>query len=259
MRGQVTGLGGVAREWHVRKPGKVRDRDGYRVGSSLRVVERRLICDLLAHDINRKGGQHRLRCPAIETRRTRRLWIPINGQRMNLIRPWGASRLRCHLNGLTNWTSVRRQSHTNGTRRRLAINRRGSTILRWGRSRMSPWHGSVSLVAVVNGWRTAITTSPSHSWTTAHRAHGTASSSGWAVTSATISASWRIATSSTRTKSRRRATVHSRISRSSSASGSSVWARGRQRVTDFITGGAVGHSARGLVGERVVVGRCRGS
>lgn len=50
MRGQVTALDGVAREWHVRTPEKVMDRDGYRVESSLRVLERRLTCNLLAHD-----------------------------------------------------------------------------------------------------------------------------------------------------------------------------------------------------------------
>lgn len=55
MRGRVTALDEVAGECHVRTPGKVMGLDGYRVESNLRVLERRLICSLLAHDIKRVG------------------------------------------------------------------------------------------------------------------------------------------------------------------------------------------------------------
>lgn len=54
MRGQVTVLDGVAREWHVRTP--VMGPDGYRAESSRRVPERMLICNILAHDNHSRVG-----------------------------------------------------------------------------------------------------------------------------------------------------------------------------------------------------------
>lgn len=131
---------------------------------------------------------------------------------------------------------------------------------------MSPWHGPgpVSVVTVINGRWASITTASSHTWWTApHRAHGAASSSRCTVrTSTTITTARRIASSSARTESRRQwasGAVHPRIARirPPSSASSSVRARRGQRVTNFITSCAVGHSvARRLFGQRVVVCRC---